>query len=75
MKRKCILGLAGLMVLGACTNDEVIDVKQTGSIDLRPLIENSTRATATTVANLGSFKVDVLKGTEYNPQNEMFRRF
>ena len=64
MKRKCILGLAGLMVLGACTNDEVIDVKQTGSIDLRPLIENSTRATATTVANLGSFKVDVLKGTE-----------
>lgn len=52
------------MVLGACTNDEVIDVKQTGSIDLRPLIENSTRATATTVANLGSFKVDVLKGTE-----------
>lgn len=64
MKRKCILGLAGLMVLGACTNDEVIDVKQTGSIDLRPLIENSTRATATTVANLGSFKVDVLKDTE-----------
>lgn len=64
MKRKCILGLSGLMVLGACTNDEVIDVKQTGSIDLRPLIENSTRATATTVANLGSFKVDVLKGTE-----------
>ena len=64
MKRKCILGLAGLMVLGACTNDEVIDVKQTGSIDLRPLIENSTRATATTVANLGSFKVDVLKGDE-----------
>lgn len=64
MKRKCILGLAGLMVLGACTNDEVIDVKLTGSIDLRPLIENSTRATATTVANLGSFKVDVLKGTE-----------
>lgn len=64
MKRKCILGLAGLMVLGACTNDEEIDVKQTGSIDLRPLIENSTRATATTVANLGSFKVDVLKGTE-----------
>ena len=64
MKRKCILGLAGLMVLGACTNDEIIDVKQTGSIDLRPLIENSTRATATTVANLGSFKVDVLKGTE-----------
>lgn len=64
MKRKCILGLAGLMVLGACTNDEVIDVKQTGSIDLRPLIENSTRATATTVANLGPFKVDVLKGTE-----------
>lgn len=64
MKRKCILGLAGLMALGACTNDEVIDVKQTGSIDLRPLIENSTRATATTVANLGSFKVDVLKGTE-----------
>ena len=64
MKRKCILGLAGLMVLGACTNDEVIDVKQTRSIDLRPLIENSTRATATTVANLGSFKVDVLKGTE-----------
>lgn len=64
MKRKCILGLAGLMVLGACTNDEVIDVKQTGSIDLRPLIENSTRATATTVANLGSFKVDVLKGAE-----------
>ena len=64
MKRKCILGLAGLMVLGACTNDEVIDVKQTGSIDLRPLIENSTRATATTVANLGSFKVDVLKGSE-----------
>lgn len=64
MKQKCILGLAGLMVLGACTNDEVIDVKQTGSIDLRPLIENSTRATATTVANLGSFKVDVLKGNE-----------
>lgn len=64
MKQKCILGLAGLMVLGACTNDEVIDVKQTGSIDLRPLIENSTRATATTVANLGSFKVDVLKGSE-----------
>ncbi len=43
MKSKLILGLSGLLVLGACTNDEVVDVKEKGTIDFRPLVEASTR--------------------------------
>lgn len=62
MKSKSILGVAGLMLLGACTNDEVVSVKETGAIDFRPLVEASTRATETTVANLKEFKVTALKG-------------
>lgn len=62
MKSKSILGVAGLMLLGACTNDEVVSVKETRAIDFRPLVEASTRATETTVANLKEFKVTALKG-------------
>lgn len=63
MKSKLILGLSGLLVLGACTNDEVVDVKEKGTIDFRPLVEASTRAVETTAANISSFGVTALNGT------------
>lgn len=63
MKSKLILGLSGLLVLGACTNDEVVDVKEKGTIDFRPLVEASTRTVETTAANISSFGVTALNGT------------
>lgn len=64
MKSTFLLCLAGLLGLGACSNDDVVNVKQPGAIQLHPLVENSTRATETTVGNLGSFKVTALKDGE-----------
>ena len=63
MKSKLILGLSGLLVLGACTNDEVVDVKEKGTIDFRPLVEASTRTVETTAANISSFGVTALNVT------------
>ncbi len=53
-----LLGAAALMLATACSNDEVVSVApQSGAIGFSSFVDNSTRATDITEANLENFKV------------------
>lgn len=58
MKKHLIFGVAALTMLASCSNEEKIDAPATSAIEFGNLfVNNSTRATDLTLANLENFKV------------------
>lgn len=70
MKKFFFFAVAAL-ALAACSNDETVEVNQGDAINFRPLMNNATRASATsdvTTANINSFNVTAFNaGTTANP--------
>lgn len=68
MKKNLFFLAAVALTFAACSNDELVEVKQDNAISFRPLVNNVTRASSVadvTTANLTSFTVNAMQaGTE-----------
>lgn len=70
MKKLFLLLPLSILMMASCSNDEAASVMSKKEITIRPLVQNSTRGEAVTLANLNAFRVYGTNAEADNPAIE-----